>query len=228
MKFLRCPVNMGIEVERESNLIAPKGKYTDAWHWRFDMKVGTEFSCCDEYGNWYRSTVIGINQLPEWDVDGESIPVIRVGFRFLDPEGLKDDEFGRKITGWQNAKFDQDMILAMPNIQPLHSMTFTYNNVHSDMCIYEMNIKDIEDVFYPSAEVHQWAATRHDQFAGIQAFAEMINEFGAQGGFEAVIQILEEIAEGKFTPLTIDKDKLKPDSAYLISLQAILVKTLPL
>jgi len=39
-----------------------------------------------------------------------------VVFRYLDPFGAKEDDQGRKVTGWISAKFDSDMIVALPNI----------------------------------------------------------------------------------------------------------------
>lgn len=109
-------------------------------------------------------------------------------------------------------------------------MTFAYNTVQSDMTsIYEMSVKDLEDVIYSTKRVHEWANTRNDQFSGMVAFAEMLNEFGERGGFETIIAVLEDIADGKYTPTLIDKDnKQKPDFGYLTTLQSILLKTLPL
>jgi hypothetical protein len=52
------------------------------------------------------------------DIDKNPIERIKVAFRYLDPFGQKEDDLGRKVTGWISAKFDSEMILALPNIQP--------------------------------------------------------------------------------------------------------------
>lgn len=62
--------------------------------------MNDEFSCCDEYGNWYRSTCLKVNETENQDVDGNTIISILVAFRYLDPQGQKEDEMGRKCTGW--------------------------------------------------------------------------------------------------------------------------------
>jgi len=59
----------------------------------------------------------------ETDVDGNSIPHIVVGYRHVDPNGLKEDHKGRKCTGYTLSKFDAQMCLAWPNIQPLNNLT---------------------------------------------------------------------------------------------------------
>jgi hypothetical protein len=43
--------------------IAPATYYTNAWSWRFDIKVDDEISAADEYGNWYRSTVLRVEEI---------------------------------------------------------------------------------------------------------------------------------------------------------------------
>ena len=71
------------------------------------MQPGDEISCCDEYGNWYRSTILDIkNEDGIFDVESEPVQVAKVAFRYLDPEGQKEDDLGRKVTGWTSVKFD--------------------------------------------------------------------------------------------------------------------------
>jgi hypothetical protein len=98
------------------------------------MKQGDEFSCCDEYGNWYRSTCMSIEVPPDiLDTEKNPVPRVRVGYRYLDPNGTKTDDQGVKWTGWIAAKFEQEMYLAQPNIQPLNSMTYHYSIVQAEM-----------------------------------------------------------------------------------------------
>jgi hypothetical protein len=67
--------------------------------------------------------------MEETDVDGYTIPAAVVGFRYLDPNGLKEDDKGRKCTGFTARKFDAKIILALPNVQPLNNLTTQYFNV---------------------------------------------------------------------------------------------------
>ena len=68
--------------------IAPANTFTNDWMWRFDIKVDDEISAADEYGNWYRSTIMKVEDLQgKTDIDGNSIPIVLVGFRYLDPYG---------------------------------------------------------------------------------------------------------------------------------------------
>jgi len=41
---------------------------------------------------------------------------LMVAFRCLDPNGIKEDDMHRKVTGWISAKYDTEMQLSQPNI----------------------------------------------------------------------------------------------------------------
>ena len=64
ISFLRLPRSQDQKIDRLSPNIAPTNKYTDKWNERFNLKVDDELSCADEYGNWYRSTIIKIDESP--------------------------------------------------------------------------------------------------------------------------------------------------------------------
>ena len=88
MSYLHCSRQNDVRVKRTSLSIAPANSYTNAWNWRFDIKVDDEISAADEYGNWYRSTILKVDELQNSvDIDGNSIPIVLVGFRYLDPYG---------------------------------------------------------------------------------------------------------------------------------------------
>jgi hypothetical protein len=63
-----------LKVSRLSGEIAPHSKYTNSWDWRFNLKVDDELSSADDYGNWYRSTVLNVGELSEKDIEGQSVP----------------------------------------------------------------------------------------------------------------------------------------------------------
>ncbi len=67
------------------------------------------------------------------DIDKNPVPQIRVGYRYIDPNGSKQDDQGIKWTGWIASKFEQNMFLAQPNIQPLKAMTYHYSIVQAEM-----------------------------------------------------------------------------------------------
>jgi hypothetical protein len=163
------------------------------------VKVDDEISASDEYGNWYRSTIIKIGVLEnQTDIDGNSIPTVTVGFRYLDPYGQKEDDLKRKVTGWINSRWDTDFVLAQPNIQPVFALTYQYNQVQANMMTYDINVLDLDDMIYPSTEVHQYTRTRDSHYAGISAFADFLNEFGHLGGYDIMENLLIDIQEGRF------------------------------
>jgi hypothetical protein len=80
-------------------------------------------------------------------------------------------------------------------------MTYQYFNVGPNMNVYDITVNsDIEDIIYPSTKVHEWVVSRYEHFADIHAIPEMINEFGQIGGFEIILQVLDDIAQGTFQP----------------------------
>jgi hypothetical protein len=52
--------------------------------------------------------------------------------------------------------------------------------------VYDLKIQDFDDWVYPSKVTHQWARKRDDYFGGTRFFADVLNEFGQIGGFEAI------------------------------------------
>lgn len=188
ISFLRCPRKYDIKLERVSQHIAPAGSYTDDFNQRFDMEVDQTFDCADEYGIWYRSTVLGKDFVPDAkDINGDSIPRMVVGFRYLDPNGQKDDDMGNKWTGWISSKFDQTLLVAQTNIQRWDALTFQYNNVGSASMVYEMGMPDQSDVIFPSRFTHEYACKRPNNFAKLQCVADIVNEFGKKGGFDLIL-----------------------------------------
>jgi hypothetical protein len=97
-------------------------------------------------------------------------------------------------------------------------MTYQYYNVGSNMSIYDINIPDLDDMIYPSTKVHQWCRSRPDTYAGITAIADSCNEFGQLGGYDAIQQVFDQIANGEF----------QVTNKHLLSLQNFLYRSLPL
>ena len=46
------------KINRDSLDLAPPGTYTNAMEERYKMKKGDLFDCCDDYGIWYRASVL--------------------------------------------------------------------------------------------------------------------------------------------------------------------------
>jgi len=97
-------------------------------------------------------------------------------------------------------------------------MTFQYYNVGPNMSIYDINIPDLDDMIYPSSQVHQWCRSRPDYYAGITAIADSCNEFGQLGGYDTIRKIFDQIADGEFIV----------NNKYLMTLQSFLYRSLPL
>ena len=123
VSFLRCPKDEIRKINRFSAEVAKFGSYTDDWDWRFDLKEDDVFDCSDDYGTWYRSTVLKAALSEDKDADDNQVPLIKVGYRYADPSGTKEDEKHRKCIGFTLPKFDTVLKAALPNIQPLNSLT---------------------------------------------------------------------------------------------------------
>lgn len=90
------------------------------------------------------------------------------------------------------------MQLSQPNIQPFNSLTTQYFDVGVGKMNYEVSVNDIDDWVYPSIYIHQWARKRDGLFGGLNFFADILNEFGAIGGFEIIEELYNEVANGNF------------------------------
>jgi hypothetical protein len=78
--------------------------------------------------------------------------------------------------------------MAACNIQKLETSSYHYIQVGVKEMSYEVDVKpDILDTLYPSRAIHEWAVKREHRFAGLQFMADIINDFGRQGGFEIIL-----------------------------------------
>ena len=100
----------------ESLEIAPLGTYTNDYDWRFNIKVGDLIDCMDEEMEWLKSTVIRHEFYANGE--GESIPLITVGFRTYEAEGNKcdEDDSNKKFYGW-TSKCDRSYSVTDPRVQ---------------------------------------------------------------------------------------------------------------
>jgi hypothetical protein len=152
ISFLRCPRKLDIKISRNSLNIAPHRTYTDDWEWRFNLKPEDKLDCVDDYGIWYRSTVISLQDLDTQDCEGNSIPLAKIACRYKDPNGAKEDDDGDKVTGWISTKFDFNALLAQPHVMRWNSMTTQYFNVGGSSMHYELTVHDTEDTIYASSK----------------------------------------------------------------------------
>ena len=60
LQFIGRQQDVSVKVSRDSVEIAPPGTYTDDMEWRNKLKRGSLLDCCDDYGVWYRSSVLNI------------------------------------------------------------------------------------------------------------------------------------------------------------------------
>jgi len=55
--FMGMPKSYRMSYRFDSEKIAPLNTHTSDFNWRYELKTGDVFDCCDDYGIWYRSTV---------------------------------------------------------------------------------------------------------------------------------------------------------------------------
>ena len=92
-------------VEKTSWYIQPEGSHTqNNFDWRFNLKPGDEIDAADNFGVWYKSTVLEV-QKSEAEEDTKYPEVkIKFGFRQYHENGNKfnEDEPERKFFGWRS------------------------------------------------------------------------------------------------------------------------------
>ena len=123
--------------------------------------------CCDDYGFWYKSTILRIDTDEEVDIDGNAIKRVQVAFRFRDPNGQKEDEFGRKVTGWIRSTSDENICLSSPKIKKFQSCSTSYQNIGGSHTKYDIDLFDIDDPVYQSKIIQQWTIHRKNFFGNI-------------------------------------------------------------
>ena len=105
------------KIGRHGLELAPPGTYTNDLEWRWALKAGDLFDCCDDYGIWYRCTVQARYDSEESvDCEGNPVPMLSIVFRYPDPNGTKVKD-GVKVTGWVSAQYDMEQELFSPSIQ---------------------------------------------------------------------------------------------------------------
>jgi len=118
------------------------------------LKEDDIFDCQDDYGTWYRSSCLKVGVSEDTDIDGDSVPLMLIGYRYPDPNGQKPDHKGRKCIGFVSEKFNATIQVALPNIQPLNRLTTQYVSVGTGFMDYEVKVLDVDDWVYPSATIH--------------------------------------------------------------------------
>ena len=185
------------KIQRYGLELAPPGTYTNDLEWRWALKPGDLFDCCDDYGIWYRCTVQArYDSEDSQDCEGNPVPMLSVVFRYPDPNGAKQKD-GVKVTGWINAQYDMEQELFSPCVQRFWAYSTQYFNVGPDEMKYDHDVKDQEDVVFASKRIEQYAVHREGSSAGIKHFANFVDEFGHKGGFESIITFFNEVASGK-------------------------------
>ena len=184
-----------MNVKRDSVEIAPPGTYTDDMEWRDQLKSGSLLDCCDDYGVWYRSSVLNRYESEKTDVEGNRIPVLHIANRYPDPESQTIHQ-GVRVTGWVEEEFDLFVEIGSPNLQPLNSYALQYRSVTQQELKYDVDVQDWEDVVYSTSSIQQYSCFRKYHFGNIRSIPFYLNEFGRKGGFSKIEQYLHSVAEG--------------------------------
>ena len=56
--------------------------------------------------------------------------------------------------------------------------------------IYDIIVDDISDVIYNTKELKVWAVFRNNFFSNLSSIPDYLNEFGQKGGFERILDLL--------------------------------------
>lgn len=120
-----------------------------------------------------------------------------VGFRvYSEEEGHKWDDDGRKYIGWSN-KYDEWVTVTSPTIQKFQTLIKHYNVAGKSTMIYDHVIEDIQDIIYNTKDRKVWAVFRMNFFSNLKCIPDYFNEFGFRGGFDAIIEFMLSITEGR-------------------------------
>ena len=72
-----------------------------------------------------------------------------------------------------------------------------YKVATKNTMIYDNVIDDSQDVIFNSKEIKCWTVFRNNYFSNLRCIPDYFNEFGAKGGFNAILDFLGTIEEGK-------------------------------
>ena len=105
-------------IDKKSWAIHPEGTYTkDNFEWRFTLKPGDTLDAADNFGVWYKSTIL---EVQKEELEDRKYPVINVkfGFRIYDDNGNKynEDEPERMFFGWKD-QYDIERNVTDPRFQ---------------------------------------------------------------------------------------------------------------
>ncbi len=108
---------------------------------------------------------------------------------YSEEEGHKTDDDG-KYVGW-SSKYDSWYPVTSPVIQKLCSVSRFYKVATKSTMVYDqMSLTDDGDTMFNSSTFKQWAVTRGTAFLNLKQITDFVNEFGARGGFDKILQIL--------------------------------------
>jgi hypothetical protein len=180
---------------------APAGTFTDDYDWRFDLKVDDLIDCMDTEKQWLKATVLDTRTRN--NADGEPIQEVYVGYRTFDEAGPRpDEERGKNFFGWSN-KYDEWMAATSPLIQRFQSISLQYQRVEKANKVYERpdsdKYEDKDDVLYQSESFALFATERSFFFGGFRSIPNSLNQFGQSGGFQRILDLLEDAARGKIS-----------------------------
>jgi len=175
--------------ERYSADLAPYGSNTDDIEWRDELDKGSLVDCIDTEHYWYKSTIVDVRP-PTKD-----FKQVKVAFRIYEEEGAKRDDEG-PFNGWNN-KYDEWISAYSPRIQKFMTMARQYVQAGKSCMVYECMNEDIGDVMYDSKNRKVWVVSRQHGWGNFHFYTDMLNEFGAKGGFDKILDLLGRLKDSK-------------------------------
>ena len=171
------------------------------------LKRGSILDCCDDYGIWYRSSLLNKYESEKKDVEGNRITILHIANRYPDAES-EIVHHGIKVTGWVEKEFDLYIEIGSPNIKRFNSYALQYSSVSQQELKYDVDVQDWEDVIYNASSIQQYAHYRKNIFGSVRSLSFYLNEFGHKGGFEKISKYFQDVSEGKIVTTTEHIDRL--------------------
>lgn len=128
---------------RDSIEIAPKNTFTSDLAWKMELKEGDLLDSCDEFGVWYRSTLLRrFFKENELDCEGNMVEYFQIGCRYPDPNGTKTNKEGIKVTGFLNSEWDLVTEVHAPSSKHFKAYTTQYLGVNESDLRYDLKVSD--------------------------------------------------------------------------------------
>ena len=188
--------NEAVELLKESPNIAPYGLHSGGIAWREGLEKCAIVDCMDTAAAWYRSTVIDMKV--DEAASSKKVIMVQVGYRRYEEGGTKKDADGRAYNGWSNT-YDEWLNVFSIRIQRPDTIAkigrIACKKSIDDEDKEKPNVEDLTDILLNNIEGEDiYTILRPDKVKS-KAVIGIINAFGKEGGFEKMIQRIQDKAK---------------------------------